>query len=119
MFDVTGDPEVMSAHLQGSLSDQSDTVRLGPPTGLRRTVPGDGAWIDLLPGRLHGADEVFTPLAGEVPRQAAAAGCTSRRWPYLGCRPSGTGSRRRPVVHPENTDGPVAGPLYFRSPFLM
>ncbi|WP_328939524.1 alpha-ketoglutarate-dependent dioxygenase AlkB [Streptomyces tauricus] len=60
----------MSTHLQGSLFDQSDAVRLGPLTGLRRTVLGDGAWIDLLPGWLHGADSLFTRLAEEVPWRA-------------------------------------------------
>jgi alkylated DNA repair dioxygenase AlkB len=60
----------MSTHLQGSLFDQSDDVRLGPLTGLRRTVLGDGAWIDLLPGWLHGADALFTRLATEVPWRA-------------------------------------------------
>ncbi|MFJ8937500.1 alpha-ketoglutarate-dependent dioxygenase AlkB [Streptomyces sp. NPDC102365] len=60
----------MSTHLQGSLFDQSDAIRLGPLTGLRRTVLGDGAWIDLLPGWLHGADPLFTRLAEEVPWRA-------------------------------------------------
>ncbi|MFD6288179.1 alpha-ketoglutarate-dependent dioxygenase AlkB [Streptomyces sp. NPDC060205] len=60
----------MSTHLQGSLFDQSDAIRLGPLTGLRRTVLGDGAWIDLLPGWLHGADSLFTRLAEEVPWRA-------------------------------------------------
>ncbi|PSM40648.1 alpha-ketoglutarate-dependent dioxygenase AlkB [Streptomyces dioscori] len=60
----------MSTHLQGSLFDQSDAVRLGPLTGLRRTVLGDGAWIDLLPGWLHGADPLFGRLAEEVPWRA-------------------------------------------------
>ncbi|MEU0643650.1 alpha-ketoglutarate-dependent dioxygenase AlkB [Streptomyces umbrinus] len=57
----------MSTHLQGSLFDQTDEVRLGPLDGLRRTVLGDGAWIDLLPGWLHGADALFARLADEVP----------------------------------------------------
>ncbi|MFE9682316.1 alpha-ketoglutarate-dependent dioxygenase AlkB [Streptomyces sp. NPDC006285] len=60
----------MSTHLQGSLFDQSDAVRLGPLTGLRRTVLGDGAWIDLLPGWLRGADDLFARLADEVPWRA-------------------------------------------------
>ncbi|MFJ8861916.1 alpha-ketoglutarate-dependent dioxygenase AlkB [Streptomyces sp. NPDC102451] len=60
----------MSAHLQGSLFDQADRPRLGPLTGLRRTVLGDGAWIDLLPGWLSGADELFAELAEEVPWRA-------------------------------------------------
>ncbi|MFF8536037.1 alpha-ketoglutarate-dependent dioxygenase AlkB [Streptomyces sp. SAS_267] len=56
----------MATHLQGSLFDQTDELRLGPLNGLRRTTLGDGAWIDLLPGWLSGADELFTHLAAEV-----------------------------------------------------
>ena len=57
-------------HLQGSLFDQADEVRLGPLRGVRRTELGDGAWIDLLPGWLSGADALFEQLAAEVPWQA-------------------------------------------------
>jgi alkylated DNA repair dioxygenase AlkB len=60
----------MATHLQGSLFDQTDELRLGPLNGLRRTTLGDGAWIDLLPGWLSGADELFTRLAAEVPWRA-------------------------------------------------
>ncbi|MEU6992050.1 alpha-ketoglutarate-dependent dioxygenase AlkB [Streptomyces sp. NPDC046465] len=61
----------MSTHqLQGSLFDQTDDVRLGPLTAIRRTVLGDGAWIDLLPGWLKGADLLFEQLATEVPWKA-------------------------------------------------
>ncbi|MER5180241.1 alpha-ketoglutarate-dependent dioxygenase AlkB [Streptomyces sp. NPDC002896] len=63
----------MSAHLQGlqgSLFDQTDDIRLGPLTGARRTVLGDGAWIDVLPGWLHGADALFEHLADVVPWRA-------------------------------------------------
>ncbi|GHB03851.1 MULTISPECIES: alpha-ketoglutarate-dependent dioxygenase AlkB [Streptomyces] len=60
----------MSVHLQGSLFDQADSPRLGRLTGLRRTVLGDGAWIDLLPAWLSGADELFAVLAAEVPWRA-------------------------------------------------
>ncbi|OAH13833.1 alpha-ketoglutarate-dependent dioxygenase AlkB [Streptomyces jeddahensis] len=63
----------MSAHLQGlqgSLFDQTDDIRLGPLSGVRRTVLGDGAWIDLLPGWLHGADALFEHLADAVPWRA-------------------------------------------------
>lgn len=56
----------MSTHLQGSLFDQTDDIRLGPLDGLRRTRLGDGAWIDLLPGWLSGADALFPRLAAEV-----------------------------------------------------
>ncbi|WP_328664740.1 alpha-ketoglutarate-dependent dioxygenase AlkB [Streptomyces sp. NBC_00328] len=60
----------MATHLQGSLFDQTDELRPGPLNGLRRTTLGDGAWIDLLPGWLSGADELFTRLAAEVPWRA-------------------------------------------------
>ncbi|MGW3662363.1 alpha-ketoglutarate-dependent dioxygenase AlkB [Streptomyces sp. NPDC005141] len=60
----------MSTHLQGSLFDQTDELRLGPLNGTRRTTLGDGAWIDLLPGWLSGADELFSRLAAEVPWRA-------------------------------------------------
>ncbi|MEV0224911.1 alpha-ketoglutarate-dependent dioxygenase AlkB [Streptomyces sp. NPDC050704] len=60
----------MSTHLQGSLFDQSDETRLGTLDGLHRTVLGDGAWIDLLPGWLTGADALFARLAADVPWRA-------------------------------------------------
>ncbi|MET8815082.1 alpha-ketoglutarate-dependent dioxygenase AlkB [Streptomyces sp. NPDC004549] len=60
----------MSTHLQGSLFDQTDELRLGPLTGLRRTELGAGAWIDVLPGWLSGADALFERLAAEVPWRA-------------------------------------------------
>ncbi|WP_282083636.1 alpha-ketoglutarate-dependent dioxygenase AlkB [Streptomyces tendae] len=60
----------MTRHLQGSLFDQTDEVRLGPLDGLRRTHLGSGAWIDLLPGWLSGADALFERLAAEVPWRA-------------------------------------------------
>uniref|UniRef100_A0AAU3GNY7 Alpha-ketoglutarate-dependent dioxygenase AlkB n=1 Tax=Streptomyces sp. NBC_01401 TaxID=2903854 RepID=A0AAU3GNY7_9ACTN len=60
----------MSVHLQGSLFDQADRPQPGPLAGLRRTVLGDGAWIDLLPGWLSGADDLFAELVKAVPWQA-------------------------------------------------
>ncbi|MFC5804482.1 alpha-ketoglutarate-dependent dioxygenase AlkB [Streptomyces formicae] len=57
-------------HLQGSLFDQTDEIRLGPLTGVRRTVLGRGAWLDVLPGWLTGADALFEELAGGVPWRA-------------------------------------------------
>ncbi|MEU4985460.1 alpha-ketoglutarate-dependent dioxygenase AlkB [Streptomyces sp. NPDC021969] len=57
-------------HLQGSLFDQTDEVRLGPLDGLRRTRLDPGAWIDVLPGWLSGADALFERLAAEVPWRA-------------------------------------------------
>ncbi|MDX3853121.1 alpha-ketoglutarate-dependent dioxygenase AlkB [Streptomyces sp. AK02-01A] len=60
----------MATHLQGSLFDQTDDIRLGPLGESRRSELGDGAWIDLLPGWLHGADALFTLLASDVPWRA-------------------------------------------------
>ncbi|MER5947194.1 alpha-ketoglutarate-dependent dioxygenase AlkB [Streptomyces sp. NPDC001904] len=60
----------VSQVLQGSLFDQAEEVALGPLTGVRRTVLGAGAWIDVLPGWLRGADALYERLAGEVPWQA-------------------------------------------------
>ncbi|MET9103189.1 alpha-ketoglutarate-dependent dioxygenase AlkB [Streptomyces antibioticus] len=57
-------------HLQGSLFDQADDLRLGPLDGLRRTTLGAGAWIDVLPGWLSGSDALFAHLAAEVPWRA-------------------------------------------------
>ncbi|MFD8868422.1 alpha-ketoglutarate-dependent dioxygenase AlkB family protein [Streptomyces sp. NPDC059590] len=56
--------------LQGSLFDQADDIRLGPLGDMRRTALGDGAWIDLLPGWLSGADALFARLVDEVPWRA-------------------------------------------------
>ncbi|MFJ6824574.1 alpha-ketoglutarate-dependent dioxygenase AlkB family protein [Streptomyces niveus] len=60
----------MAAHAQGSLFDQTDEIRLGPLTDVTRTVLGDGAWIDLLPGWLGGADALYEELASGVPWRA-------------------------------------------------
>ncbi|MEU4094908.1 alpha-ketoglutarate-dependent dioxygenase AlkB [Streptomyces sp. NPDC026673] len=60
----------MTAPLQGSLFDQTDEVRLGPLDDLRRSVLGSGAWLDLLPGWLRGADALFGELAESVPWRA-------------------------------------------------
>ncbi|WP_155059922.1 alpha-ketoglutarate-dependent dioxygenase AlkB [Streptomyces blattellae] len=60
----------MTAHLQGSLFDQSDRLRLGSLGGLRRTELDRGAWIDVLPGWLEGSDVLFEQLADDVPWRA-------------------------------------------------
>ncbi|WP_030275254.1 alpha-ketoglutarate-dependent dioxygenase AlkB [Streptomyces sp. NRRL B-24484] len=57
-------------HLQGSLFDDVEEIGTGPLDGVRRTVLGDGAWIDERPGWLRGADALFERLAAEVPWQA-------------------------------------------------
>ncbi|MGR8007418.1 alpha-ketoglutarate-dependent dioxygenase AlkB [Streptomyces hypolithicus] len=56
----------MAVHLQSSLFDQGDDIRPRPLDGLRRTDLGQGAWIDVLPEWLAGADALFGVLAREV-----------------------------------------------------
>ncbi|GAA3438393.1 hypothetical protein GCM10018954_080090 [Kutzneria kofuensis] len=53
--------------LQASLFDQAEAPALGPLTGVRRTQLTEGAWIDVLPGWLTGADLLFERLVGHVP----------------------------------------------------
>lgn len=66
----------MSPSLQGSLFGQAgedphgDAATLGDLGGARRVVLGAGAWVDVLPGWLHGADELFGRLASDVPWRA-------------------------------------------------
>ncbi|MEU5890164.1 alpha-ketoglutarate-dependent dioxygenase AlkB [Streptomyces sp. NPDC047461] len=60
----------MTTHLQASLFDQTDELRLGRLDGIRRTALGHGAWIDVLPGWLSGSDGLFERLAAEVPWRA-------------------------------------------------
>ncbi|MER5529301.1 alpha-ketoglutarate-dependent dioxygenase AlkB [Streptomyces sp. NPDC002677] len=60
----------MATHLQGSLFDQTDELRLGSLGGAGRTELGSGAWIDVLPGWLSGADALFEQLATDVPWHA-------------------------------------------------
>src|SRR6266540_1198324 len=57
--------------LQGSLFDSAASeVALSPLTSLRRTRLRDGAWVDVLPGWLTGADTLFQRLAAGVPWEA-------------------------------------------------
>jgi alkylated DNA repair dioxygenase AlkB len=60
----------MTRHLQGSLFDQTDQLRLGSLQGTHRTPLAHGAWIDMLPGWLGGSDTLFERLAAEVPWRA-------------------------------------------------
>ncbi|GDY28439.1 alpha-ketoglutarate-dependent dioxygenase AlkB [Gandjariella thermophila] len=55
---------------QASLFDAAEAVGLRPLTAARRTVLDHGAWIELLPGWLTGADTLFERLAEQVPWQA-------------------------------------------------
>ncbi|MFH9240441.1 alpha-ketoglutarate-dependent dioxygenase AlkB [Streptomyces anulatus] len=56
----------MAVHLQSSLFDQEAEVGTAPLSGLRRTDLGHGAWIDVLPQWLRGADTLFETLVREV-----------------------------------------------------
>ncbi|SFQ48985.1 Alkylated DNA repair dioxygenase AlkB [Amycolatopsis arida] len=60
----------MSGPLQGSLFDATGTTGFAPLSRARRTVLGRGAWIDVLPGWLTGADVLFDRLVGTVPWHA-------------------------------------------------
>ena len=57
----------MHATLQASLLDLTEQPGFGPLDGLQRTELSHGAWIDVLPGWLTGADELFGRLFGVVP----------------------------------------------------
>ncbi len=56
---------------QGSLLDLDEDVGPGPLGGtVRRTVLSHGAWIDLRPGWMRGADALFERLLAGVPWRA-------------------------------------------------
>src|SRR6516225_9020092 len=61
----------MNAVLQGSLLDLCGEAGPGPlGSSVRRTTLARGAWIDLRPGWIAGADALFERLAGAVPWRA-------------------------------------------------
>ncbi len=61
----------MSFTLQGSLLDLAETMVLHPlVSGLSRTPLTAGAWVDLRPGWLAGAGELFDILSRDVPWHA-------------------------------------------------
>jgi alkylated DNA repair dioxygenase AlkB len=61
----------MTLVLQGSLLDCCDEVGLGVlGSSVMRTVLDHGAWIDIRPGWVTGADALFDRLAGAVPWRA-------------------------------------------------
>lgn len=61
----------MTVALQGSLFDAGGRPAPGEFGGrIRREQLGDGAWIDVLPGWLSGADELFETLLRTVPWRA-------------------------------------------------
>jgi alkylated DNA repair dioxygenase AlkB len=62
--------------LQTSLLDLAGAPGPGPLDAIERTQLADGAWVDVLPGWMAGADELFSRLQAEVPWRA------ERRWMY-------------------------------------
>lgn len=56
--------------LQGSLFDQGGRVELGGLDEIRRIRLSEGAWVDVLPAWLTGADLLFERLASCVPWRA-------------------------------------------------
>ena len=60
----------MAVALQSSLFDEVGAVGLGSLRSVRRTALSRGAWIDLLPGWLTGADALFERLTCRVPWRA-------------------------------------------------
>ncbi len=62
--------ERMNGQLQGSLLDLTDSPGPGSLDQLQRTELAGGAWVDLLPGWMRGADELFDRLAETVPWRA-------------------------------------------------
>jgi alkylated DNA repair dioxygenase AlkB len=60
----------MAVALQGSLFDEPGAVGLGSLGAVRRTALSHGAWVDVLPGWLTGAETLFQRLVDAVPWQA-------------------------------------------------
>ncbi|WP_436497731.1 alpha-ketoglutarate-dependent dioxygenase AlkB [Actinokineospora sp. HUAS TT18] len=60
----------MAVALQGSLWDGPDAAGLAPLSHARRIQLTEGAWLDVLPGWLHGADDLFHRLVDTVPWKA-------------------------------------------------
>lgn len=57
----------MGAAFQGSLLDAGADFGLGDLAGLTRTRLSQGAWVDVLPGWMRGADALFERLAETAP----------------------------------------------------
>lgn len=60
----------MPVAFQPSLLDEAIEPALAPLTSLRRTTLSHGAWVDVLPGWVAGADELFVDLVAQVPWRA-------------------------------------------------
>ena len=60
----------MTVAFQGSLLDLGQDVEFADLGGLRRTTLTHGAWLDVLPGWVTGADALFERLLEQVPWRA-------------------------------------------------
>jgi alkylated DNA repair dioxygenase AlkB len=60
----------MTVAFQASLLDLDSEFGLADLGSLRRTTLTDGAWLDVLPGFMTGADELFSRLLDAVPWRA-------------------------------------------------
>jgi alkylated DNA repair dioxygenase AlkB len=61
----------MTAAFQASLLDMGDDVQPGPLAAeVRRTTLAHGAWTDVCPGWMRGADTLFERLLADVPWRA-------------------------------------------------
>lgn len=77
MFEFGAYTGGMTGVFQGSLLDWCEQAGPGPlGDTVRRTRLASGAWVDVRPGWLGGADELFERLVRNVPWQA------ERRWMY-------------------------------------
>src|SRR5271156_5969212 len=80
----------MNAVLQGSLLDLCEAAGPGPlGSSVRRTALARGAWVDLRPGWIAGADALFERLAAGGPWRGGGGGK---------CRPGGGGAPRAPPL---------------------
>jgi len=67
---IPGYAEYMTAAFQASLLEAEDEFGLGELDSLVRTTLAHGAWLDVLPGWIRGADALFERLAETVPWRA-------------------------------------------------
>ncbi|HEX2895470.1 MAG TPA: alpha-ketoglutarate-dependent dioxygenase AlkB [Marmoricola sp.] len=95
----------MTTVFQPTLFDEPE-IAVGPLDGLRRTTLTRGAWVDVLPGWLAGADELFAELVREIPWRAERREMYDRvvDVPRLVC----TYAVGAPLPHPTLTDARAA-----------
>jgi hypothetical protein len=88
----------MAETFQGSLLDLA--ARPGPrplAESVRRRALAHGAWLDIRPGWLAGADELFGRLLAAVPWRAERRLMYDRVVPCPGCCPSTARASRCPI----------------------